>query len=554
MQATQATLEEGTPLSEVTFCVVDVETTGGSPATSAIAEIGALRFRGGEHLGEFHTLVDPKQPIPPFITHLTGIRNSDLVGAPPIEHVVPGLVEFLRGGVFVAHNASFDLAFVNAALVGLGYEPVPPPPVCTARLARRVIWPEVPNVKLHTLAQYFRIGRQPSHRALADAKACAEVLHALLERAGRMGILTLGDLHQAVSARGRPNFARIRLTDHLPRSPGVYCFRNKRGEVLYVGKAKDLRSRVKSYFYGDGRKKVENLLSEMHSVDATPCSSELEALVLEARLIRLHEPKYNRRGKSWRRYTYLRLDPQEPYPRIKLVREARGDALHLGPFASSTQANLAKEALEDAVPIRRCARPMRARTRFPPCALADMDRCLAPCDGRMDPDRYAELVRGLVSSLTSPGGLLGALEERMVDLASMRRFEEAARARQRLRALAEALARERMYAWILGSGRLVLEDGHGSILTLQDGALVQPGDRPEPMSSPCPRIRADELSAVRTWLSRNRVVLHDAEHPLAEPVKGGASLHRLLTRLRAAQRSLKADGRAQPIESRPWKT
>jgi DNA polymerase-3 subunit epsilon len=134
--------------------------------------------------------------------------------------------------------------------------------------------------------------------------ACADVLHRLLEAGGRLGILTLGDLHEAVRARSRPHFAKIRLTDHLPHAPGVYLFRAGDGRVLYVGKATDLRSRVKSYFYGDGRKKIENLLAETASVDAMPCDSELRALVMESRLIAKEEPKYNRRGKTWRRYAY----------------------------------------------------------------------------------------------------------------------------------------------------------------------------------------------------------------------------------------------------------
>jgi DNA polymerase-3 subunit epsilon len=132
--------------------------------------------------------------------------------------------------------------------------------------------------------------------------ACAEVLHGLLELGGRLGILTLGDLFEAVRARSRPHFGKIRLTDHLPHAPGVYMFRARDGRILYVGKAVDLRARTKSYFYGDGRKKIEDLLAETASVQGIECRSEIEALVLEARLIGEHEPKYNRRGKTWRRY------------------------------------------------------------------------------------------------------------------------------------------------------------------------------------------------------------------------------------------------------------
>jgi DNA polymerase-3 subunit epsilon len=528
-------MEEGVPLSEVTFCVADIETTGGSPADSRITEIGAVKYRGGERLGVFETLVDPGVPIPPFIAHLTGIDDLTVADAPPIEWVLPGFAEFAHGCVFVAHNARFDFTFLNVALSRLDHEPLPPPPVCTARLARRVVWPDVPNVRLDTLARYFRTAAKPAHRALADAEACAEVLHGLLDLGGRLGILTLGDLHEAVRARGRPNFAKIRLADHLPRAAGVYLFKGSDGRVLYVGKSKDLRGRVKSYFYGDSRKKVQDLLAEVHAVEGIPCASELEALVLEARLIRQHEPKYNHRGKTWRRYAYLKVDTADAFPRIKVVRDPRGEGAFLGPFPSAQQAGLAKEALEDAFPIRRCTRAMGPRSRFAPCALADMGRCVAPCDGRVDLERYGELVRRLLSSLTSPGGLLGTLEGRMTELAAEERFEEAALARDRLRVLAESLAHRRTEDWLLGEGELLLTDAGRHRIRLVNGWLVR-GDVNEPLTRPCPRERADELAAVRSWLARNPPRLEHASHPLAEPLEAGAHLHRLLARLRSADR------------------
>ena len=433
LQALQTTLNDGIPLREVTFCVIDLETTGGSPADNAITEIGAVKMRGGERLGTFHTLVDPRRPIPRSITYLTGISDSDVLGSPAIDAVLPSLVEFLEHTVPVAHNARFDVAFLDAAMAELDYPPLPAPAVCTARLARRIVWPDVPNVKLQTLAQYFRTSVRPTHRALDDAQATAEVLHGLLDLGGRLGIATLGDLHEVVRARGRPNFGKIALADQLPNGPGVYVFRGRDGSALYVGKSKDLRARVKSYFYGDNRKKIEQLLELVASVDGIACATEVEALVVEARLIRRDEPRFNRRGKTWRRYAYLRIDPSEAWPRLKVVREPTGPGVVLGPFSNRAQAVLAKEALEEAFPIRRCTKAMRVSTRFSPCALADIGRCLAPCDGRVDHERYEELVRTLLSSLPSPGGLLRALEDRLGLLAAEERFEEAALLRDRMR-------------------------------------------------------------------------------------------------------------------------
>ena len=530
----QTTLAEAVPLREVSFVVVDLETTGGSPRDSRITEIGAVRITGGERLGTFQALVNPEEPIPPFIAHLTGIDDRLVRQEPPIEAVLPAFLEFARGAVFVAHNARFDFSFLNENLVRLDYPPLEGPPVCTAKLARRVVWPDVPNVRLQTLAQYFRTRVKPIHRALDDAMACAEVLDGLLDLGGRLGILTLGDLREAVCARGRPHFGKIRLADALPHAPGIYRFVGRDERVLYVGKAHDLRSRVKSYFYGDGRKKIEALLGEVRRVEGeeTP-GGELEALVLEARLIRRHEPKYNRRGKTWRRFAYLKLDPSEAFPRLKVVHRAgREDGCtYLGPFSGSGAARLAKEALEEVVPLRSCTRSMGARTRFSPCALADIGRCPAPCDGRVDPERYGELVRDLLSSLESPDGLLEALGAKMARLADAERFEEAASTRDRLRALAAALHRARRDAWLLGAGRLELEVEGDRRLSFVGGALARSadaGDGTDPIPLPCPRERADELSAVRSWLARNPVRLVACDVPLSEPVDGGARIAAIL--------------------------
>ena len=536
----QTTFEQSIPLREVTFCVVDLETTGGSPVDSKITEVGAVTYRGGEQLATFQSLVDPGVAISPFITHLTGISDHLVANEPPIELVLPAFLEFSRGTVFVAHNAGFDFRFMNANLVRLDYDPIPGPPICTAKLARRVVWPDVPNVKLQTLAGYFRTRVRPNHRALADAKACAEVLHGLLDLGGRLGILTLGDLREASRAQGRPHYAKIRLADHLPHAPGVYLFRGRDDRVLYVGKSNDLRGRVKSYFYGDTRKKIADLLAEVVRIEGIATGGgELEALVLEARLIARHEPKYNRRGKSFRRHAYLRLDQGEAFPRLKTVRRiTEGDGHYLGPFSGAGRAALVKEALEEVFAIRRCTKAMGARTRFPPCALAEIGRCVAPCIGEATPQRYAELVGELVSSLTAPGELLEALERRMRQLAEQERFEEAGLLRDRLRTLAETLRRLRMDTWLISAGWVVLVAPDQRRLRFQSGSLVCENDPDAPpLSLPCPGERADELGAVRSWLTAHGrdIRLERCDHPLVEAVDGGRQIASILGLARQAQ-------------------
>ena len=200
MNSWQATIEDlGRPLVRTTFVVLDLETSGGAPHLGAhITEIGAVKVRGGEVLGKFQTFIDPGTPIPSFITELTGINDAMVSSSPRIAEVFPVLLEFLGAEnetVFVAHNAPFDLSFLKAAATASEYKWPKFTVIDTAKLARRVLSrDEVVNCKLGTLAEFFNASVSPTHRALDDALATVDVLHALIGRVGSMGISTLEEL------------------------------------------------------------------------------------------------------------------------------------------------------------------------------------------------------------------------------------------------------------------------------------------------------------------------------------------------------------------------
>jgi len=200
MNSWQATIEDlGRPLVRTTFVVLDLETSGGAPHLGArITEIGAVKVRGGEVLGKFQTFINPGTPIPSFITELTGINDAMVSSSPRIAEVFPILLEFLGAEnetIFVAHNAPFDLSFLKAAASASEYKWPKFTVIDTAKLARRVLSrDEVVNCKLGTLAEFFNASVSPTHRALDDALATVDVLHALIGRVGSMGITTLEEL------------------------------------------------------------------------------------------------------------------------------------------------------------------------------------------------------------------------------------------------------------------------------------------------------------------------------------------------------------------------
>jgi DNA polymerase-3 subunit epsilon len=474
----QASLDDlGQPLSEVTFVVIDLETTGGSARDCAITEVGAVKLRGGECLGRLETLINPGVPIPPLITVLTGITEAMVMPAPRIDEVLPPLLEFVGNAVIVGHNIRFDLSFLDAALAANGRPRLTNRHVDTLAIARRLVRDEVPNLRLSTLARHFRVPTEPIHRAFADAQATAEVLHGLLERAASFGVLGLDDLLALPSMRAHPSAAKLALTARLPRKPGVYLFRDRGGRVLYVGKATNLRSRVRSYFSSDDRRKVPQLLRETVSIDHLVCRGPFEAAVREIRLIQAFQPRFNRQAKVWRKYAYLKLT-NERFPRLAVTRLARPDgATYLGPLPSSAVAHLVREAIESAVPLRRCPRRL-SRTFRPdgtsPCVPAQLGVATCPCRGQIDEDSYAALAERVRLGLgPQPSLLLEPLERRMTHLAADERFEEAAATRERLAMLSRAIARKRMVEQ-LRAARWLVVDGPEGRLELHFGRLALP--------------------------------------------------------------------------------
>src|SRR3954454_11267329 len=371
------------PLERATFVVVDLETTGLRPETSRICEIGAVRVRGFELQDEFELLVDPGSPLTPVISALTGLSDSDLRGAPHPAMAVRRFLEFAGDAVLVAHNARFDLSFLDRETERITGARIAGPVVDTVGLARRLLAGRTPRAGLATLAHFFGTAAQPCHRALPDAQATAEILIQLIGLAQERGALTVADVVDLAAPRVRKVYAKRSLAFGAPTAPGVYLFRDAHDQVLYVGRARDLRARLRSYFRSDRqRPAVESALAALERIEWRVCGSELEAALEELRLLRELRPPANARSTRPDRYVYLRR---------------RGDSVvcsakpsPVGPLKSRTRARLAARAL----------RPEEAE--------------------------HPELA-------------LPRLRKRLRDLAECRRFEDAARLRDRIAAIEDVV-------------------------------------------------------------------------------------------------------------------
>jgi DNA polymerase-3 subunit epsilon len=372
-------------LEDAVYVVVDLETTGLRPGQSGICEIGAVRLRGFEVEAEFQTLVDPGLPIAAGASAVTGLRDAQLRGAPRPAEAVRSFLAFAGDAVLVAHNARFDLAFLDRETERLTGSRIGSPVVDTVRLARRLLAGRVAGFGLGQLAWFLGTAERPCHRALPDARATAELLLALIGLAQERGARTVADLTALAATRARRLLDKRHLAFGAPSRPGIYRFLGPNDQVLYVGRARDLRSRLRSYFRSDRqRPAVEAALSAAERIDWRVTGSELEAALEELRLIRDLRPPGNARVSRPERHVWLRQ---------------RGDSV-----VASTRPS----------PVG----PLRSRRTAQLAA-----RVLVP------------------DELADPESALPRLQRRLRELSRARRFEDAGRLRDRIAAL-ERVCRE----------------------------------------------------------------------------------------------------------------
>jgi len=502
---------EGLALEEATYVVVDLETTGLRPGSSQICEIGAVRVRGLELAEEFQTLVDPGMPMAAAASALTGLRDAQLRAAPPPSLAVRRFLEFAGDAVLVAHNARFDLAFLDRETERLTGSRIAAPVVDTVPLARRLLAGRVPRASLAQLAHFVGTSAQPCHRALPDAAATAEVLLALIGLAQERGARTVADLVALAATRTRRVWDKRHLAFGAPPRPGVYLFVDRNAQVLYVGRARDLRARLRSYFRSERqRPAVEAAVAAAERIEWRVLGSELEAALEELRLIRELRPPANARVARPDRFVWLRR---------------RGDGVvassqpaAVGPIGSRRTAQLAARALE-------------------------------------------------ADELGRPASALPRLRRKLADLSDARRFEDAARLRDRIDAL-ERVCREldrtaRLFAlerclvvpaaepgharaFFVAGGRVAdvrtLPPGGGH-LEIQAG-LAAAGHVP----GSDPRTCLDELLLVGSFLRRPPPELLVAPLELEAILRAAERVRRLGGRVPGS------DPRTRPPEPRPQET
>jgi DNA polymerase-3 subunit epsilon len=545
-------------LEDTPFVVLDLETTGGSPLFDRVIEIAALRVERGEVQERLVRLVEPEVPIPSFVTRLTGINAALLRGRPAFDQLVPDVCRLLEGAVVVAHNASFDVNFLTQGLRRRGVAWTGEK-LCTLRLARRLM-PGLHSYRLDSLCASLGLAYVQTHRAGPDAEATVWLLRHLLDVAAQRGIETLAALLRIQEQAVTPKPRRLKGTideaqvASLPTGPGVYLLKDGAGHVLYVGKSVNVRKRVRQHLRpsgtgrGRGQPRLRRRLKNIADVQAIETPSELEALLLESKLVKRYLPQANSLLRDYQDYPWIKLDLRERHPRLMATRERPTDgARYFGPFRRAPAVASAAVFLSEQLGLRQCSGPLRPG-RQSACALLDMGRCLGPCVGRVSEEEYRAAALQAERVLTGQDtSLLEQLAVRRDQLAEELRFEDAAELRDRIRDLEQVVSvQQRLTAFADRNVVVVAPDTRPEavrLLLVRAGRLVDqvslpvtatpshlrqvlrrayqsPGPHPAQVSND----ELDDLLILDSWLRRHADTAREVPVSLEAPTAAAAAL------------------------------
>jgi DNA polymerase III subunit epsilon len=383
------------------YAIVDIETTGGYAEYHRITEIAIYHHNGIEITDHFYTLINPGRRIPEFITGLTGITTEMVENAPPFEEVAEDILQLLEGRIFVAHNAHFDYTFIKKEFeqAGISWQAKK---LCTVRLSRKII-PGLRSYSLGRLSESLGIKIQDRHRAAGDAEATAKIFSLLLDHD------TEGHISKSLKRNSGetilpPNLPKEEF-DALPAKAGVYYFLNERGNVIYVGKANNIRKRIAGHFTGEAREwNRSKIRDEIHHITYELTGTELIALILESQEIRRLWPRYNLAQKykteEWGIFDYI---DQKGYHRFSVNQVAR-NTRPLIRLTSKTDAwNVLWEKVNE---FELCPKLSGLQVAKGACLHVQSGACKGACAGNESVKKYNLRVAKALASFDAEGQTL----------------------------------------------------------------------------------------------------------------------------------------------------
>ena len=385
-----------TLLDEAEFSVLDVETTGLSARNNRVIEIGIVKVKNLKITDRFQSFVNPGCEIPYFITQLTGITNEDIFDAPNFGSLLKEINNFIGNTVISGHNLSFDDSFLTYEFIRNNHEPLNNDKVCTLKIARR-LYPSLRSKSLSSVTSYLKLKNSNAHRALGDAEVTALALVKMIKKLQREeNIETVYDLIDyqkfAVVKNQKLKISKDHgaIINSLPNAPGIYYFLNRKNEVIYVGKAKSLRDRLKSYFSQSASRKTKKIIKQSVKLKTELTNSELTALLAEAETIKLINPRHNYQLKKYGNKYFIKVTQTHKYPRLEISNHFDFDGNdYFGLFISRKRADKVMDMIDKTFAIRECSDKEYLKGKK--CFLADIERCTAPCIKIRDEHYHDEL-------------------------------------------------------------------------------------------------------------------------------------------------------------------
>ena len=419
-------------LEKAVFSVVDVETTGLSASRNRVIEIAIVKIENLKITDKLSYLINPQTYIPPFITSLTGISNEDVMGAPIFSEIVDEIISFTDNSILTAHNFTFDASFLNSEFMMSGREFVNEHSCCTLKLARK-IYPTLKSKSLSSVAQSLNLKNSNAHRALGDAEITAKVLLKIITELQKNDkVITVGELlsyQKGITESPILNVKKELQEDFrsLPNAPGIYYFTNRKDDIIYVGKAKSIRDRVKTYFSPSAPQKAQKIVKQASRLKHIITNSELTALLTEAETIKLLTPKHNSQLKKFGNKYFIRITRTHLAPRIELTNHFDFDGNdYFGLFISRRKATEILEFVNKAFAVRECSDKDFKKGKT--CFFYDIHRCTGPCaNGELNKKVHSDELAKVYDFLYGRNQYaLDRLLNKMKDFSATQKYEQAA--------------------------------------------------------------------------------------------------------------------------------
>ncbi len=472
---------EELPIEEVEFCVLDFETTGTAAKSARAIEIGLVKVKNYQITDTYQSFLDSGLHIPYFITNLTGITNDDVYGAPTFEEIIDEINFFIKDTVLVAHNMPFDYAFLKSEYLLANHIIPSNPTLCTLKMARK-LYPSLPSKSLGNLTKHFRIRHKNVHRALGDSTVTAKLLMKMMrELQENYAAKTASDLlnfQGTSSSTYQFKHLKKKLAEDIakvPSLPGVYFFKDDKENIEYIGKAKDLRKRINSYFRGNSVSKARKIVKDSSRLGIVETKSELTALLAEAELIKKHNPPFNTLLKKYSRANFIKSRTTHDYPDLSVSTKFDFDGNdYFGPYNGRETAKTLIEIANKTFALRECKDKEFAKKRL--CYLNDIKRCLAPCTEEEVKEEYEIELRKAYDFLEGNNQhAVDRLIGKMKKLSDEKKYEAAAEIRNVINMVLNQINRSSILSEPVNKANVlvVIQAAYDNdFLLLKDGKLI----------------------------------------------------------------------------------